>query len=67
MNVWHLYGLMVFLNATINLYGMEVDYKTEHEKTLSPNAIKIRRHLFSKKQLACYLRAYPKIPASLKL
>jgi hypothetical protein len=51
MNVWRLCFVMIFLNATISLHGMEIDYKTEHEKTLSPDAIKIRRYLFSKKQL----------------
>ena len=51
MNLWHLYGLMVFLNASIVLHGMEL---TEHEKALSPAARIIRRHLFSEKQLVRY-------------
>ena len=52
MNMWQFYGLMVFLNASIVLHGMEL---TNHEKTLSPNVRIIRRYFFSEEHLVRYL------------
>jgi hypothetical protein len=53
MNVWRLYGAMVFLNATISLSGMEL---TEHEQALQPIDIKIRNYFFGEDKIAYYFK-----------